>query len=97
MSITTKTVAGTKTDVEIIEERGGAIEDDQGYVNPTYNCYAGIGYELDDDLKKTGRIIAWAGNNAQGEVDVFESVDLDEYLNCWDQEWIDQFAKEGLL
>lgn len=97
MSIKTMQVNGTTSDIEVIEERFGEIEDDNGYVIRTYNCYAGIGYEIDEDGNRTGRQIAWAGNNAEGVIEVIENTDLDAYLNNWDGEWVEQFDKEGLL
>ena len=87
--------------VEIIEERSGETMKDDGFVEPTYNCYAGIGYELEEvdfgEYKRTGKLIAWAGNNATGEVDEVENEDLDDYLESWNDEWPEEFRAEGLI
>lgn len=86
--------------VEIIEERRGVTENNEGFVEATNNCYAGIGYELEllfGEYKRTGRLIAWAGNNAEGAIDTVDTESLDDYLAGWNDEWPSQFMAEGLL
>ena len=81
--------------VAIVEERRGLIQDELGYVHATHNCYAGIGYELSKKGEKTGKIIAWAGDGADGEVCEREDLDLDAYLYEWDD--VEQFVIENIL
>ncbi len=84
--------------IEIIDKKSGVREDGQGYYHPTYNCYAFLGYELDGNNKRTGRLIAGAGNNARGEVEYADDCkSLTDYLERWDSEWHDDFRAEGLL
>ena len=91
-------INGKRTLIEIIEKDAGQIEDAAGYVQPTHNCYGFIGWELNDDGERTGRKIAGAGNNADGEVEYAdECTSLQDYLKRWDSEWQDDFRREGLL
>lgn len=84
--------------IEIIEKSAGVIEDDHGYYHNTHNCYAYIGYELDERLERTGRKIAGAGNNAYGECECADNcITLHDYLSRWDSDWQDDFRNEGLL
>ena len=56
--------------VVIEERRRGTIEDNHGFVHPTHNAEAWWGWEVDcdedGDCWATGRIVAYASNNASG-------------------------------
>jgi len=91
-------IEGKRTLIEIIEQGAGQIEDANSYVQPTHNCYAFLGYELNEDGERTGRKIAGAGNNADGEVEYADDCStLVDYLGKWDGDWQDNFRREGLL
>jgi len=83
--------------IEVIEERRGSTIDDDGFVNKTYNTYAGIGYETDENGNHTGKIIAWAGDNPEQTIDIVENESLDDYLTDWDSEWQELFKEEGII
>lgn len=83
--------------IEVVENRRGKYEGDDGLVRPTYNCYAGIGYIVDDNLVRTSEIVAWAGDHAGGEADKIDNFDLDVYLLEFDEEYQADFRAEGIM
>lgn len=76
---------------EEIEVRSGSKTDDQGYIQPTYNLRAWI--VIAEDGKR------YAGANDNG--DTYECIEwagsLNDYLNNWDYEWVENFKSEGIL
>lgn len=79
---------GSLDDVELIDREAGALLDDQGYVQQTYSGEAWLGYELDSDGNRTGRKIAYAGNNGAGESWYTKAATLEEAMKDIDEEWV---------
>jgi len=93
-----KTIEQNGKVMEVIDQRRGCKTDDNGIVSQTHNLQAGIGYELDDNDKRTGKMFAWASDNGtMSEMQAVESDSLDDYLQKWDEEWIAEFKNEGLI
>jgi len=80
----------------------GVIEDDQGYMQLTYNISVDV-YKLETDSNYL-YIINVRNNGDVNEIDILEDAsdgtiddDVREYLNCWDSEWIEDFEHENIL
>lgn len=85
--------------VEIIEERKGHTTSPDGFVLPTNNCYAGIGFALTANGYRTGEVVAWGGDNAYADSEKggINYCDLDDYLSYWDDDFRAKFQAEGIL